>query len=109
MSVDDECCEGKSKQGKRFETARGGMEDCALNRTVREVSSRRSHFIKNVKAAREWYLEEELSRTRRQNVQRHWGGSTFGVLQEQQRGLWAWSRVSKCGSGSDELRDGGGG
>ena len=41
MSVDNECSEGKSKQGKRTEIARGGVEDGTLNRMVREVPLRR--------------------------------------------------------------------
>lgn len=33
--------------------------------------------------------------------------SIFGLLEKQQRSLWAQSRVNKCESSGDEVRDGG--
>lgn len=39
-------------------------------------------MIKDLKAEREWFLEEELFKTKSKNVQRHWSGGIFETLEE---------------------------
>lgn len=39
-------------------------------------------MIKDLKAEREWFLEEELFKTKSKNMQRHWSGSIFEMLEE---------------------------
>ena len=41
------------------------------------------------------HLKEERSRQRKQPVQRPWGRTMPGVLEEQREGLCVWSRVSE--------------
>ena len=57
-------------------------------------------MIKDLKAERGWFLEE-LFKTKSKNMQRHWSGSIFEMLEEQQRSLWVWSRVNKGESTDD--------
>ena len=85
----------------------GKAEDCTLNRVVRENFIEKVTFEQRSEAREEYYLEEDLSRTKSQNLQRHWGGSIFGLLEEWQRSLWVWSRVNKHESICDEVKDGG--
>lgn len=79
MSVGDKCYEGKSKQGRRIEIARGGVEGCTSNRMARERFTEKATSDLRSEGREGAVLGERFSRRRRQNLQRHWGGSIFGM------------------------------
>lgn len=39
-------------------------------------------MIEDLKAEREWFLEEELFKMKSKNMQRHWSGGIFDMLEE---------------------------